>query len=498
MLLSKCDSCRRFTFTSTSVLAFVALLASLSFAPVHAQQPDARTAATALQEVVAAAIKKNGASVVSIARVRKPASDQDQAPPLPFGLQGLRTAPTDPAFIPDAFGAGVVVDKSGLIVTTLHVLGNLETSDHYVWSQKRPFKAEIVATSPWYDLAVLRIEAEDLTAMPLGDATELEQGHFVIALGNPYAIARDGNVSAHWAIVSNTNRPAPAVPTRSKDPQGRETLHHFGTLIETDTHLAAGFSGGALLNLDGEMVGLMTTYTASPKYETAAGLAIPVDDAFKRVLGSLKRGEAPEFGFLGVGPSTLSAALRRTGHHGARIDSVVEGTPAAKTDLRPDDVITHVGDQTIFHDADLFREVGQAAPGTILSLRVVRGDRAINETVLVTEVTISKKYVSTSRRPVVTRVPPDWRGMRVEYATASPSFSQRSPRPPADSLLVMSVLEDSPTWNAGLRADDFITHVGELPVKTPREFAKAVADATDAVTIHVLTDDDSAERTVSP
>lgn len=458
------------------------------------QQPQS---AALLQEAFTKAIAQGERSVVAIARVGK--QTPDALPPLPFGLQRGGSLPTDPEYIPDEFGAGVVIDESGLIVTALHVLGDLDTSEHYVWTQRRPFKAEVVATSPWFDLAVLRIEAQDLVAMQLGDGAALKKGDIVVALGNPYAIARDGRVSADWGIVANLQRQAPRVPSRSSDAQGRETLHHFGTLIQTNTKLADGFSGGALLNLEGKMVGLTTSFAAAPRFERPAGLAIPVDDTFKRLLDALKRGETPGFGFLGVEPGTLSTTLRQQGHHGARVDSVVVGTPAAKADLRPDDVITHVGGVSIFGESDLFREVGKAAPGTRLGLRLVRGGFTADHVVLEKEVVLSKKHVNTKRQPVVTRDPPAWRGMVVDYATASDSFGRQSPRPPADSLYVLAVVADSQASVAGFREGDFITHVGDLQVTTPAEFTATVADASGDVTIHAISADGTAvPRTVSP
>jgi serine protease Do len=339
-----------------------------------------------MQEVVAKAIERSDRSVVAISRVRKEAATDDVASPLPFGLRQAQQSPTDPDFIPLDYGTGVVIDgEAGLVVTTLPVLGDLASSQHFVWSQKRPFKAEVVATSPWTDLAVLKVDAEGLVSMPLGDASTLKKGHIVLALGNPYGIARDGIASASWGIVSNLGRSAPRTPTRSNDSQGRETLHHFGTLIQTDAKLALGYDGGALLNLQGEMVGLTTSLTATTRHETPAGLAIPVDATFKRVLEALKRGETAEFGFLGVGPATLSTNLRQLGHHGARVDTVIDRTPAAKVGVRQDDVITHIAGRPIYGAADLFRAVGQAAPGMKLALTVVRGDLIANDSQIETE-----------------------------------------------------------------------------------------------------------------
>ncbi len=203
--------------------------------------------------------------------------------------------PTDADFMPNEFGAGVVVGD-GQILTNYHVLGDPQSSSYFVWTQHRPFRAKIVAADPWYDLAVLSIEDSRVRPIQFGDASTVRKGQLVLALGNPQAIARDGEVSASWGIVSNVLRRAPPVPQRSDDPLGKETIHHYGTLIQTDAKLNFGFSGGALINMQGEMVGLTTSFAAGVGFESSAGFAIPVNDRFRRVVESLREGRKPEYG----------------------------------------------------------------------------------------------------------------------------------------------------------------------------------------------------------
>jgi serine protease Do len=462
-------------------------------------QSDSLQAAIALENVLVKAIASSEQSVVAIARVRKREDRPDAQPVFPFGLT-RQASPTDPDFIPNEFGAGVVVDDAGLILTTNHVLGDPEKSDYYIWSQHKPFKAEVVATAPWFDLAILKVEAGEFKAITFGDAADLRKGQIVLALGNPYAIARDGSVSASWGIISNLTRRAPRTPARSDAPQGRETLHHFGTLIQTDAKLNLGYSGGALLNLKGEMIGLTTSYAATAGYETAAGFAIPVDEHFKRAVDSLKKGESPEFGFLGVGPEPLDASLRRKGFHGARVVSVVAGTPAARAGIRAQDIIIKIDGQAVLDDSDLFRRIGALGPGSTALLTITRGDITDPKVATIeTEVTVSKKHVATARTPVSTAQWPTWRGMRVDYATAAPSFNRLVVKPPGDSLFVAEVVPDSSAWEAGLRPGDFVTHVGAAKVTTPPQFAEAVANQADTVTLHITKDGrGTAARTVSP
>ena len=303
----------------------------------------------------------------------------------------------------------MVVDPRGLILTTYHVLG--DESDYYVTTADRKvYKATVKGADPRSDLAVLAIDAADLTPITFGNAAELKKGQIVISLGNPYAIARDGQASAAWGIVSNLARKAPATPSES-DPSGRPTLHHYGTLIQTDAKLNLGTSGGPLLNLKGEMVGLSVVLAATAGYEAAGGYAIPVDPTFRRAVETLKQGREVEYGFLGIQPTNLRPQEILAGLHGMRVGQVVPGTPAARYGLKAGDIVTAVDDTPIYDADGLVLNVGKLPAEAVTRLSVLRGGspRTI-------EVTLSKYAVHGKK--IVTAADPAWRGLRVDYPTA--------------------------------------------------------------------------------
>ncbi|MCA9271354.1 MAG: trypsin-like peptidase domain-containing protein, partial [Planctomycetales bacterium] len=200
------------------------------FGRAAAQEPSGLAAALALEEATVAAVEKAEPSVVAVARARK----------------GLGPRLLDPEFIPSEFASGVIVDRNGLILTVYHALGDPEANDYAVWIDRRGYRAVIKAADPTFDLAVLQIEADSLTPIALGDATRLKKGQFVIALGNPLAIARDGRPSASWGIIANLHRKAAPQTDAATGLEERDTLHHYGTLIQTDVRLERGGSGGAL------------------------------------------------------------------------------------------------------------------------------------------------------------------------------------------------------------------------------------------------------------
>lgn len=483
-----------------------ACILSLPFFPalLLAQEPSPLATAAAMERLMTEAIERAEKSVVAISRVRKEEGNGEQPVvqglPLPSNLLE-RASPTDPRFVPTEFGTGVVIDAGGLVVTNYHVLGNVRQADFFVWQNRKPYRATVKAADPWLDLAVLKVDGLTVPPIAFGDARSLKKGQFVIALGNPYAIARDGQPSASWGIISNLERQAPPPRTATRAADGRETLHHYGTLIQTDARLELGTSGGALANLKGEMVGLTTSLAALYGYERPGGFAIPVDDDFRRALEMLKAGRVPDYGLLGVEPAALAAELRQRGRTGARVRSVADATPAKQAGLREGDVITQVDGAPVGDDLELIRRLSGQFASTPINLAIVRGsdERRTGQPINI-KVKLSKKRIDAGREPYSEVAPETWRGLRVEYATASPLFAEQSrDLDPLGSVGVVDVIRDSGAWKAGLRPGDFVSHVGATRVTTPREFYDAVATIDGEVNLKLTgVERNKAQRVVEP
>jgi serine protease Do len=480
--------------SSITILILCAVLAG----SVRAQEPSsALDAASAIEKTLVDVIARTEKSVVAIARVRRERAGETfqlETRPDPFGRRPvplMPAQPTDPDFIPNDYGTGVVVGR-GLILTAGHVLG--DESDYYVTTiQRKVYKATVRAADPRSDLAVLAIEAADLPPIVFGNADDIRKGQIVISLGNPYSIARDGQPSAAWGIVANLHRKAPATPSEA-DPTGRPALYHYGTLIQTDAKLNLGTSGGPLLNLKGEMIGLSVALAASAGYEAAGGYAMPVDATFRRAVDTLSRGREVEYGFLGIQPMNLQQDEVLGGLQGMRVSQVIPGTPAARYGLKPGDVITAV-DGTPLHDSDgLVLNVGKLPADAVTQLNVLRGGK-----MRMVSVELSKYAVRG--RKVVTTQDPAWRGLRVEYPTAMVDDEGRlhgGASVAGDAVIVLEVAEGSPAAAAGLRRGMLITHVDRVPVRTPKEFALATARNPGPVQLRVPGDEKTTTRTVGP
>lgn len=491
---------------ATALLALAILYAA--HAPLPAQERnDALAAALALEQALVSTIEDVEPSVVSIIRIRasRPAVDIPFQRERRFGPeQDLRLDPHDPAspdFVANEFGAGIIIaapDNPGerLILTNYHVVrggpvfdaANLADSQrlHVRFADRRGCDASIFAADPRSDLAVLKLHTEATAVNPaelrparITAQDEFRKGRIVFALGNPYALARDGSASASWGIISNVARhPAPVDLPSLAETQKQTTIHHYGTLLQIDTRLNLGTSGGAVMNLDGELIGITTALAALDGYEKSVGYAIPFDSAVRRIVDELARGYEVEYGLLGIQPGSAdpglvrvlreSTGLRRSS--AAAVRGVPRNSPADRAGVRRDDLIVSISGRPVHSSHDLMRDIGQLPPGEPVALKIWRpGDRRLTDVT----VTLAKWPVQDDEGIIATRQRfPAWRGVTVDYPTGRYKYLDAYHQ--FDSVLVTRVAPQSEAAAAGLQEGDFISHVGRDPVKTPAEFHAAL------------------------
>jgi len=468
---------------------FVASLLMISLwsaaAPAPAQEPSGLQAAVALEQVLTQAIERSQQSVVSIARFHREEFGMRELLPQMRGrpFEQAQPDPRSPDFIPNDFATGVIIDKAGFVVTNRHAI----EGPGEIWVTtvgRRPLKATIVANDLRSDLAVLRVDVPaDLPFPPIkfGDGSKLKKGQIVIALGNPYAIARDGEPSASWGIVANLQRKAGPDPKADNTRDAKRTIHHFGTLIQTDAKLNLGTSGGALLNLKGEMIGLTTSQAAVAGFEQAAGYAVPVDDLFLRVIETLKQGKEVNYGLLGVSTSPLSTDERAAGMRGVRVDTVRNGSPAERAGLFPSDVIRQIGGKPIDDVDGLMLQIGRQPAGATTSVAVERDGRLFPINVTLAKFEIRGKNISTAPEP-------SWRGLRVDFPSAYPDLDPQVIQGlniGTPCVLVYDVDQSSAAWNAGVRRGLLITRVAGVPVENPQEFYDRVKQLKGEVELRI-------------
>ncbi|HZF03284.1 MAG TPA: Do family serine endopeptidase [Patescibacteria group bacterium] len=256
-----------------------------------------------------------------------------------------------------SLGSGVIASADGYIVTNVHVVADADEivvrlGDH------SEHKAKVVGLDPRTDVALLKIEARDLPALPFGDSDRLEVGEPVMAIGNPFGLEQ----TVTTGIVSAKERFIGSGP--------------YDDFIQTDASVNPGNSGGPLVDTRGTLVGINTAIFSQTGGSVGIGFAIPVNLA-KDVLGQLKERGQVVRGYLGVSvmPVTPEArqAVKLDRARGALVAEIVSGSPAASAGLKPGDVIVAFQGEPIQNPHDLTRRVAGTPPGSKVTLRVARG-----------------------------------------------------------------------------------------------------------------------------
>jgi S1-C subfamily serine protease len=257
-------------------------------------------------------------------------------------------------------GSGVAITSDGFIVTSAHVVDRA-TRVHASFVDGNDVQAEIVGADPLSDLAVLRADSTELVPAELGDATQLKVGQLVVAIGNPHGFA--GSVTA--GVVSALGRSLPTGHGRVVD-----------NVIQTDAALNPGNSGGALADGRASVIGINTAVAG-----VGLGLAVPINDATRRIIGALMSEGRFRRAYLGIAggtrplPPRLARELSRRA--GLEIVEVVAGSPAAAAGLRPEDLIVSIDDAPIERIDDVQRLLVGDRIGTTLKLDVLREGRPI-------------------------------------------------------------------------------------------------------------------------
>ncbi len=261
-------------------------------------------------------------------------------------------------------GSGVVVTPDGFMLTSAHVVAAAHGTVEASFVDGREVSAEVVGADPLSDLAVLRSDSADLVPAVLGDAEDLRVGQLVVAIGNPNGFA--GSVTA--GVVSALGR---SLPVRS-----RAAGRIVENVIQTDAALNPGNSGGALADGRGCVVGINTAVAG-----VGLGLAVPINATTRRIIGALMRDGRFVRAYIGIAggsrplPPKLARELGRTA--GVEVVEVVEGSPAAKAGLRPEDLIVSVGGTDVEGADDLQRLMASELIGERIDALVIRDGRAL-------------------------------------------------------------------------------------------------------------------------
>ena len=432
---------------------FVVFLSSSAFAVVDR---ESRALVERMQQVFVEVAERLKPSVVNINTTQKIRTGRRQVEPFrgPFReffgeefFERFFNLPRE--FRRESLGSGVIVDANGYILTNNHVV---EQADQIQVTlvDERTFEAKVIGTDPKTDIAVIQIEgAKNLHPAALGDSDKMKTGDFVIAIGNPFGLSHTVTVG----VVSAKGRA-----------MGITAYEDF---IQTDASINVGNSGGPLLNIDGEVIGINTAIVARGK---GIGFAIPINLAGEVMEQLIKEGRVTR-GWLGVIIQPLTEDLARQfgvkPKSGILIADVVGGGPAAEAGMKTGDIVVAFRGKPVTDVRQLQRLVAATGPGKSAPVKINRQGKGLTLTVTLGEMPTEEVAVT----------PPEsleeYYGFTVQDVT--PELRERF-RIEGGGVLVSSVEPGSPAFRRGLRSGDVILEVNRQRVESRRELLDVVRE----------------------
>ncbi len=365
----------------------------------------------------------------------------------------------------EALGSGFIISEDGYILTNNHVV---ESADEVLvrLHDRRQLIAEVVGTDPRSDVALLKIDANDLHVVSIGNSDALEVGEWVLAIGSPFGF--DFSVTA--GIVSATER---ALPNESYVP-----------FIQTDVAINPGNSGGPLFNLDGDVIGINSQIYSRTGSFMGLSFAIPIEMAMD-VADQLREKGRVARGWLGVIIQEVtmeradSSGMDRA--YGALVANILPDSPAADSGLLVNDIITHFEGRQIERSSSLPPLVGRVPANSDATLKVVRQGKPMELIVNIGELPSDDELRQSMRVPTV--VTPN-----VLELTVSPLDAQTREALAIDKggVLVSGVEAGGPAQQAGIREGDVISTIDNRPVDSASDVEKVLSELGDRKSVAVL------------
>jgi serine protease Do len=374
-----------------------------------------------------------------------------------FGPQGQNPAPKEQEYRQYGLGSGVIVRRDGnkvYVLTNNHVVGEAEEISVKL-SDQRQFTAKLVGTDARKDLALVVFETKDSVPIAaLGNSDELQVGDWVLAVGNPLGFSS----TITSGIVSALGRHS----------MPGSNMASFTDYIQTDAAINQGNSGGALVNIYGEVVGI-NAWIASPSGgNVGLGFAIPINDAKKDIEDLLSKGKV-EYGWLGayIGnlPQDLAADMKLEGVNGAFVSNIFKDSPADKAGLQPGDYVTTLNGITIDNANQLLQMVGNLRPGERARFELIRSG---------TPMTLTARIVARGEESEISKQANRvWPGLYITDVNQDIRKSLELPNS-KDGVVVAAVEQGSASAVAGLRQGDVIESVNGRGVKNVADFYSVI------------------------
>ena len=439
-----------------TVLSLMLLL--LTAATVHAQLPD-------FTELV----EKTGSAVVNIeARKNASAADtQNDSSDEFFRFFGIPGQPNNR----DSYsgGTGFIVSKDGYILTNRHVIHEADVITVRL-KDRRELDAELVGEDEASDVAVLKVKGNDFPYLKFGTSQDLKIGEWVMAIGSPLSFEH----TVTKGIVS----------AKGRNLRGQQYIPY----IQTDVPINRGNSGGPLINMDGEVVGINTLILSSTGGYMGLSFSIPIEVA-SSVADQLKENGVVKRGLLGVGIENVNQEmadyLKMGKPRGALINSVSRDSAAEKAGLKEQDVIIEFNGYPIVTSGDLPPVVGITMPNTEVELKVYRDGKARTMTAVLDELPSNNAIAASGGGAS------EIDGLGFSVANLSDDEKEQHE---LEGGVVVKSISDRDVQRAGLRVDDVIKKVGKQEVTDLSEFEEAVGDKDEGEPLVLLVKQGAANR----
>ena len=378
--------------------------------------------------------------------------------------------PRQKEFKTNAIGSGVIIDsKKGYILTNNHVIDDMDGIKVKLFD-KREFEATIIGTDPKTDLAVLKIEANDLIDISLGNSDEARVGEWVMAVGSPFSENLSHTVTT--GIISALGR---------SNIMNSQSYEDF---IQTDAAINPGNSGGALISMDGKLIGINTAIATGgyEKSNRGVGFAIP-SNMVKRIMSDLIDKGFVTRAWLGVFIQELDSETARglniKTRNGALITDVVDGGPAEEGGIQEGDVIIAFNDQLISDPSNLKNVVSLTPPNTKNRVKVIRdGSKKIVDVIL------AELPDEVQNFSVRDRVRSNEFGLQLKEITDS--LQKKYNLEDSNALVVTKIDKDGEAYNKGIREGDIVKRVGTEKVETVKAFKRLIDKSREKGTLLLL------------
>lgn len=420
--------------------------------PLPTDERGRPTLAPLLEDVTPAVV--NISVTAQTNRQRNPLLDD------PFFRRFFNVPPQQGRVVPrQSVGSGVVVDaREGYVITNHHVVARADQIT-VTLQDKRQFQAELVGSDEGTDIALLKIDADDLVALPLGDSDALRVGDFVVAIGNPFGLGQ----TVTSGIVSALGRSG-------------LNIEGYEDFIQTDASINPGNSGGALVDLDGRLVGINTAIIAPSGGNVGIGFAVPVNMAQSVTDQLLEYGEVRR-GRLGIGiqdlTPNLAEALDVDSTIGAIVTQVEPDSAAEKAGIKPGDIVTAIDGRPVDDSAALRNSIGLIPVGEKVEISLLRDGKRLE---LDAEITSGSTAAIAGGQSL-----PKLAGARFEEIDRDhPRFGE------IEGAMVSEVEQGSPAWRNGLRRGDIILAVNRRRVRSLDQLSNALEQVGATVALNLL------------